>query len=411
MTNISTEFYRGWTVAGYYPGLLTLGQQGPRGAAGRAILSIDQHANGSLYFNFNNAPMQEGPFISQFVDDQLRVFGTNHANKLTIEDNALNVIFNVDTITPQVNISSDCIISGALTLESNAIVRSLIPFGAGFDLGSMSKKYAKLYTTNITDNGTKTIINNATVTGSLIGSSTSFTGNLAGEVRGTQGATVVNNIGTKSSHQIQLAVDLCENVSEFNDFDTVILRDDANGSATSFTGNLVGDVTGTQTNTIVSTVGGKTTAQIAASVDATLAGTVTLTGDVTGSSNSNVVEFVGSKSSVEISDSVDLTDGATSSYNLNNLVLRDAFGGAEFNQLLTSSSGLTIDNVAETHSLTVTDSPFDQFVISYDTNPVLFINDGSIDCDSLRPSIADSSTLGAYNQRWGELYTTKFSRR
>lgn len=451
--------FQGWTSSPF------VGEVGPRGLPARSIINIDQSTNGSLTFNMSEQPLTEGPFVAQFIDENLIISGTNNVSKFAILDETTNVIFKCDTVTPNVVISSDAVIEGALTLDSNAIVRSLIPFGVGYDLGSMSKRFSKLYTTNISDTGAGVIVNNLSATGNLVGSSTTFTGNLVGEVVGNMGTTVVNNIGIKSSLAIQIAIDAVEGSSEFNDADSLVLRDefgstsvtnlnassisglatgqiidavddvesatssavsntlvkrDADGdidcrilASTYLTGTLTssfsGDVEGTQDNIIVTSVGGKTADQIAASVDATLAGTVTLTGDVTGSSNSNVVEFVGSKSSVEIADSVDLTDGATSSYNLNNLVLRDAFGGAEFNQLLASSivtEGFTIDNVAETHSLTITESPIDKFVISYDTNPVMFFNDGFINCDTLLPSIAGVSNLGADGSRWAELYTT-----
>eukprot|EP00732_Lithocolla_globosa_P000106 Lithocolla_globosa_v1_NODE_20_length_9637_cov_33.687643.p2 type:complete len:309 gc:universal NODE_20_length_9637_cov_33.687643:6530-5604(-) len=88
----------------------------------------------------------------------------------------------------------------------------ILPSSAGsgnFDLGSLSSKWYKFFSTNISDDSISCVINNGTFNGTLVGNSdtattsTNFTGNLTGDVSGTQGATVVDSVGGKSASDLR----------------------------------------------------------------------------------------------------------------------------------------------------------------------------------------------------------------
>jgi hypothetical protein len=110
---------------------------------------------------------------------------------------------------------------------------------------------------------------------------TNFTGSLVGDVTGTQGATVVSTVGGQTAANVAAGVVLANSATNTNVGSTIVRRD-SNGdfaartitatlagnastatTATNFTGSLVGDVTGTQGATVVSTVGGQTAANVA----------------------------------------------------------------------------------------------------------------------------------------------------
>ncbi|MCP4504012.1 MAG: hypothetical protein GY822_29155, partial [Deltaproteobacteria bacterium] len=141
------------------------------------------------------------------------------------------------------------------------------------------------------------LIGNVTgnLTGNASGSAASFTGALVGDVSGTQGATVVDTVGGKTDTEVATSVDDTIAATNANTASTIVKRDasgdfsanmitsnvtgaltgnaDTATSATSFSGALVGDVTGNQGATVVDTVGGKTDTEVATSVDDTIAAT------------------------------------------------------------------------------------------------------------------------------------------
>ncbi len=120
------------------------------------------------------------------------------------------------------------------------------------------------------------------------GSSTNFTGNLAGDVTGTQSATVVALVGGEPAADVAAATVTVENATSSNTANTLVERDGSGnfsagtitaalsgnaatatfattaGSSTNFTGTLSGDVTGTQSATVVALVGGEPAANVAA---------------------------------------------------------------------------------------------------------------------------------------------------
>jgi hypothetical protein len=123
-----------------------------------------------------------------------------------------------------------------------------------------------------------------TVTGALIGNATSatnFTGELAGDVTGTQSATVAGAIGGVSAANVASGANLANAATAANTANAIVRRDGNGnftagtvtavlngnattaGTATNFTGLLVGDVTGTQATTLVGAVGGVSASNLA----------------------------------------------------------------------------------------------------------------------------------------------------
>lgn len=124
------------------------------------------------------------------------------------------------------------------------------------------------------------------ITAALSGNATTattsinFSGSLVGDVSGTQGATSVDTVGGSSAANIHSAELLANAATNANTASTIVKRNasgnfsagtitaNLSGNATtattavSFSGALVGDVTGTQGATVVSTVGGSTAANV-----------------------------------------------------------------------------------------------------------------------------------------------------
>jgi hypothetical protein len=97
---------------------------------------------------------------------------------------------------------------------------------------------------------------------------TNFSGSLAGDVTGSQGATVVSKVGASTAASVHSAELLANQATNANTASTIVRRDASGnfaagtitatlaGAASSFSGSLAGDVTGTQSSTVVAKVGG-----------------------------------------------------------------------------------------------------------------------------------------------------------
>jgi len=136
-----------------------------------------------------------------------------------------------------------------------------------------------------------------TITANLTGTATNatnsttavnFSGTLVGDVTGTQAATVVSTVGGQTSANVAAATVLANAATSANTPNTIVKRDGSGDftagtitanltgnastatlatnatTAVNFSGSLVGDVTGTQAATVVSTVGGQTSTSVAA---------------------------------------------------------------------------------------------------------------------------------------------------
>jgi hypothetical protein len=117
----------------------------------------------------------------------------------------------------------------------------------------------------------------ANLIGDASGSAASFTGSLAGDVTGTQSATAVALVGGQSASNVALATIAANAATATNTPSTIVKRDGSGNfaagtitaslignasTATNFTGSLVGDVTGTQGATVVSSVGGSSASAV-----------------------------------------------------------------------------------------------------------------------------------------------------
>ncbi len=135
---------------------------------------------------------------------------------------------------------------------------------------------------NIGPTITANLVGNVTgnVTGNVSGSSAIFTGTLAGDVTGPQSATVVSTVGGVTAANVASGANLANAATNAATPNTIVKRD-ANGNFTAtelnFTGPLAGDVTGTQSATAVQTVGGVTAANVAAGANLANAATTAAT--------------------------------------------------------------------------------------------------------------------------------------
>lgn len=128
----------------------------------------------------------------------------------------------------------------------------------------------------------------ANISGNVSGSAATFTGSLSGDISGGQSTTVVGFVGGSSAANVHSA-ELAANAATSSNTASTIVKRDASGdftagtitadllgnatTSTTFTGSLTGDVSSVGMTTTVDTVGGKTSAEVATSVDDTQAAT------------------------------------------------------------------------------------------------------------------------------------------
>lgn len=216
-----------------------------------------------------------------------------------------------------------------------------------------------------------------TITAALIGNASSatttisFTGSLAGDVTGTQSATVVSSVGGSSAANVHSAELLANAATDLNTASTIVKRDGSGnfsagtiianltGTATNattsvnFTGSLSGDVTGTQSTTTIASavvtsklltglVPGTNTAilstdsilvaleKLQAQVSGTTGTAITaLTGDVSATgpgSSTATVNSVGGSSAANVHSAELAANAATSINTASTIVKRDASG-------------------------------------------------------------------------------------
>ena len=119
----------------------------------------------------------------------------------------------------------------------------------------------------------------------------SFTGPLAGDVTGAQGATVVANVGGQTAGNVASGANAANAATSASTPSTIVKRDGSGNftagtvtgnlsgnattatSANSFSGSLAGDVTGTQGATVVASVGGQSAGNVAGGASAANAAT------------------------------------------------------------------------------------------------------------------------------------------
>jgi hypothetical protein len=259
---------------------------------------------------------------------------------------------------------------------------------------------------------TATLNGNASTatTASSASTATNFTGQLSGDVIGSQGVTIVNEVGGQSASNVATGTAAANAATNLNTVSTIVKRDSAgnfsagtitatlNGNAstaTTFTTSLVGDVTGTRDATQVITVGNQSAANIATGVAAAnaasndnnlgtivkrdglgnfSAGTITatlngnastatsatsftglLSGNVTGAQDSTVVEMVGNQSAANVAAGTVLANAATNLNTANAIVRRDASGDFSANRI---SSALMLNGALSFTRATFNDAPY-----------------------------------------------------
>lgn len=236
--------------------------------------------------------------------------------------------------------------------------------------------------------------------GSLTGSAssaTSFTDPLVGDVSGPQSATIVDLVGGETAANVALAAGLLNGATSANTPLALVQRDASGGfaagtitaalsgnadtstTATSFTGNFSGEVTGpvgttavatlqgysatdvangavtgnasTATNTAGAVVRRDASNQIAAgTVTASLSGNATtattatnftgsFSGDVTGTAAATVASFVGGQTGADVAAASTLADLAASTLTTNQLLQRDVSGNFSAGTVVASLSG------------------------------------------------------------------------
>ena len=138
-------------------------------------------------------------------------------------------------------------------------------------------------TANLTGSVTGNVTGNLTGNASTATSATSFTGTLSGDVTGTQGATSVASVGGVTAGNVAAGANLANGATNLNTASKLVARD-ASGNfsagtitanltgtasnatlATSFTGPLAGDVSGSQGTTTVTKLQGQAVASTAPS--------------------------------------------------------------------------------------------------------------------------------------------------
>jgi len=261
-----------------------------------------------------------------------------------------------------------------------------------------------------------------TITATLNGSATSagtavsFSGSLAGDITGTQGATVVAFVGTSSAANVHSAELIANAATNLNTASAVVRRDASGnfsagvitgalsgnattattaGSTNTFTGALLGDVTGTQAATVVSFVGTSSAADVhsaelaanaatnlntasaivrrdasgnftAGTITAALSGNATtattagsatsftgaLAGDVTGTQAATVVAFVGTSSATNVHNAELAANAATALNTVSTIVKRDSSGNFAAGTITANLTGNVSGNATTATSFT-----------------------------------------------------------
>ncbi|MBI2809589.1 MAG: hypothetical protein HYX67_01980 [Candidatus Melainabacteria bacterium] len=223
-----------------------------------------------------------------------------------------------------------------------------------------------------------------TITATLNGNASGFTGALTGDVKGTQGATLVSSVSGVSASNIASSVNTVNAANSSNIAGALVKRDGSgnfsagtitatsfvgsfsgtfsgSGSLPNFSGPLSGEVTGTQGATVVSSVSGVSAASVAASVAAVSAATsatminTVVRRDSSGSFSANVITanlngvansasaVVGSVDSTQIKFGVAAYTGAI-------LFSKDSQGNVGWNQnaAVDASGNLQVAAIAST---------------------------------------------------------------
>ena len=168
-------------------------------------------------------------------------------------------------------------------------------------------------------------------------SATNFSGTLAGEVTGTQDATVVGTVGGVTAANVASGANLANAGTNLNTGSTLVKRDaSGNFVANKITGDLVGNAT---TATTAATAATATTATTATNFSGSLAG------DVTGPQGATAIASVGGVTAANVASGVNLANAATNANTASTIVKRDGsgnFSAGAINLPPTSSASLGV---------------------------------------------------------------------
>jgi trimeric autotransporter adhesin len=324
---VATNITANGTIAGNGEGLTNLNAANVSGA-----LANSQLANSSVIVNAGTG-LSGGGLVA--------LGGTTTLNNAGV----LSVTGNADITATTIN--------GAVTLGDTATAvntpSTLIKrdssgnFSAGIITANLAGN-AETVTHGIYDNGAYadpawiTALAGTKITGDVSGKAAGFTGSLAGDVTGSQGATVVSTVGGQNAANVASGASAANAATSLATPDTIVQRD-ATGSfsVTNITvsGTLTGNGSGlTQLNPANLSPGNAPINISGMAATATTAATATsanyfsgsLAGDVTGTQGATVVSSVGGQSSANVASGASAANAATSAGTFNTIVKRDGSG-------------------------------------------------------------------------------------
>ena len=218
----------------------------------------------------------------------------------------------------------------AATIAANAATSADTP-GAIVKRDGSGNFVAGTITASLTGNVTGNLTGNATTATSATtaGSATNFTGPLAGDVTGTQGATVVSFVGGQSAANVAAATTLANTATSADIANTIVKRDaSGNFAAGTITANLIGNATTSNTTTTAINFTGP------------------LVGDVTGTQGATVVSFVGGQTAANVASGAAAANAATNANTANTIVKRDASGNFNAGTITASLTGNVTGNLS-----------------------------------------------------------------
>ena len=197
---------------------------------------------------------------------------------------------------------------------------------------------------NVTGNVTGNLSGNAT-TATTAGN---FTGSLSGDVTGTQGATVVSSVGGQSAANVANGANAANGATSANTGGSIVKRDGSGNFAAgaitvaSVSGNGAGLTSLNPLNLSAGTAGIDITGNAATANNFT----GNLAGDVTGTQGTTLVASVGGQSAANVAGGASAANAATSANAANTIVKRDASGNFSAGAITAGSvsgdgSGLT----------------------------------------------------------------------
>jgi hypothetical protein len=152
-----------------------------------------------------------------------------------------------------------------------------------------------------------------------------FSGSLSGDVTGTQSATVISSVGGESAASVASAAAAANSATNADTANTIVKRDaSGNFSAGTITATLNGNA---------STATTSTTATSATNFSGSLSG------DVTGTQAATVVSAVGGESAANVASGASLANAATSNNTAGAIVKRDASGNFSAGTITASLNG------------------------------------------------------------------------